>query len=88
MNGKALNNLKSKAMGVASVALARVELASEEGRLKNKFQALGQKLYKSIQDDLLATIKNDSSVVELIGSIEESKRKIDELEAKINGEER
>lgn len=88
MNGMALNKLKSKALGVAGSALTRVELASEESRLKTKFQALGQKLYKAVQDDLLSTIKNDPSVVELIGDIEESKRRIDELESKIGVESR
>lgn len=88
MNGKALNKLKNKALGVASIAMTRVELASEESRLKTKFQALGQKLYKSVQDDLLATIKNDSSVVVLIGDIEESLRRIEELEAKMKKEGR
>lgn len=88
MNGTALNKIKSKALGVAGTALTRVELATEESRLKTKFQSLGQKLYKAVQDDLLSTIKNDPSVVELIGDIEESKRRIGELEEKLGGEKR
>ena len=85
MNGTALNKIKSKALGVAGTALSRVELATEESRLKTKFQALGQKLYKAVQGDLLNTIKDDPSVVELIGDIEETKRRIEDLEAKIAG---
>ena len=85
MNGMALNKLKSKALGVAGSALTRVELASEESRLKTRFQALGQKLYKAVQGDLLGTIKNDPSVVELIGEIEETQRRIADLESKIGG---
>ena len=85
MNGTALNKIKSKALGVAGTALSRVELATEESRLKTKFQALGQKLYKAVQGDLLNTIKDDPSVVELIGDIEETKRRIEDLEANIAG---
>jgi len=85
MKGMALNKLKNKALGVAGSALTRVELASEESRLKTRFQALGQKLYKAVEGDLLSTIKNDPSVVELIGDIEESKRKISDLESKLGG---
>ena len=88
MNGTALNKIKSKALGVAGTALSRVELATEESRLKTKFQTLGQKLYKAVQDELLGTIKNDASVVVLIGDIEETQRRIADLEAKISGENR
>ena len=88
MNGTPFNKIKSTAMGLAGTALARVELATEEGRLKTRFQALGQKLYKAVQGDLLSTIKYDSSVVELIGEIEETQRRIADLEGKISGENR
>ena len=83
MDKTVLNKLKNRAMGMASAALVRVELATEEGRLKTKFQSLGQKLYGAVQDDLLKAIKDDPSVVELIGGIEETKKKIAELENKL-----
>ena len=88
MNGMPFNKIKSTALGLAGTTLARVELASEEGRLKTRFQALGQKLYRAVQGDLLGTIKNDASVVELIGEIEETQRRIADLENKISGEKR
>ena len=88
MNGTPFNKIKSTAMGLAGTTLARVELATEESRLKTRFQALGQKLYKAVQGDLLGTIKNDASVVVLIGDIEETQRRIADLEAKISGENR
>ena len=88
MNGMALNKIKNKALGVAGTALTRVELATEESKLKTKFQALGQKLYRAVQGDLLNTIKDDPSVVELLGDIEETKRRIEDLEAKIGGGDR
>ncbi len=88
MNGTPFNKIKSTAVGLAGSTLARLELATEESRLKTRFQALGQKLYKAVQGDLLSTIKDDPSVVELIGDIEETKRRIEDLEAKIAGGDR
>ena len=87
MDKKAFIKLKGKAVGLAGTTLARLELATEESRLKSKFQSLGQKLYGAVQGDLLATIKDDPSVVVLLGDIEETKRKIAELESKIAGEQ-
>ena len=88
MDKTVLNKLKNHAVGLASAALdrVRVELATEESRLKTKFQSLGQKLYGAVQDDLLKAIKDDPSVVELIGGIEESQKKIAELEKKLSKE--
>lgn len=85
MNETTLNKLKNKAKGFATNALTRVELANEEARLKAKFQSLGQKLYGAVQGDLLSAMKDDPSVVELIGGIEETKKKIADLESKLDG---
>lgn len=81
-----LNKLRNSAMNFASTALLRVELAAEESRLKNRFQALGQKLHGAVRDDLLSAIKDDPSVVEILGAIEEHKRKINSLRERIDGE--
>ena len=86
MDKTVLNKLKNHAASLASAALVRVELATEESRLKTKFQSLGQKLYGAVQDDLLKAIKDDPAVVELIGGIEESQKKIAELEKKLSKE--
>ena len=87
MKETTLNKLKNKATGIASGALSRVELVTEENRLKTKFQALGQKVYLAVQGDLLNAMKDDPLVVALLGEIEETKRKIAELESKIGGKE-
>ncbi|WP_298767922.1 hypothetical protein [uncultured Fibrobacter sp.] len=89
MTEKTLNKIKNKALNYASTALLRVELANEESKLKKRFTVLGQKLHGAIRDDLLATIKDDPSVVELLGSIEEEKRVIESLRKRIenNGSE-
>ena len=87
MNETTLNKLKNKASALASGALSRVELAAEERRLKAKFQALGKKVYRAVQGDLLNAMKDDPLVVALLGEIEETKRKIAELESKIAGKE-
>jgi len=78
-----LNKLKNKAMSAASSAVLRVELATEESKLKKNFQTLGQKLHMAVKEDLLAAIKDDPSVVELLGAIEERKRRIKSLENRI-----
>lgn len=80
-----LNKLKNSAVNFASTALLRVELATEESRLKNRFQALGQKLHGAVRDDLLSAIKDDPAVVELLGAIEEQKRRIESLQNRIDG---
>jgi hypothetical protein len=84
MAEKTLNNIKNRALNLASTALLRVELANEESKLKKRFMALGQKLHGAIRDDLLETIKDDPSVVELLGSIEEEKRIIESLRKRID----
>ncbi len=85
MDKTTLNKLKNKAAGFASGALTRVELVAEENRLKQKFQALGQKLYSAVQGDLLNAMKDDPLVVALLGEIEVTKKKIADLENKIEG---
>ena len=83
MAEKTLNKIKNKALNLASTALLRVELANEESKLKKRFMTLGQKLHGAIRDDLLQTIKDDPSVVELLGAIEEEKRVIESLHKRI-----
>ena len=84
MAEKTLNTIKNKALNLASMALLRVELANEDSKLKKRFMALGQKLHGAIRDDLLQTIKDDPSVVELLGAIEEEKRVIESLRKRID----
>lgn len=83
MNKTPLNTLKNKAVNLASTAVLKVELATEESKLKKRFQILGEKLHGAVRDDLLATIKDDPSVVELLGAIEEQKRRMQDLENRI-----
>ncbi|MCF0215443.1 MAG: hypothetical protein HUK21_03105 [Fibrobacteraceae bacterium] len=87
MNETTLNKLKNKALGCASKVLVRVDLATEEAKLKSSYQSLGEKLHQAIGEDLISTIKDDPYVVELLGSIEESKRKIQELKDRNNKED-
>ena len=91
MAEKTLNKIKNKALNYASTALLRIELANEEAKLKKRFMSLGQKLHGAVRDDLLSSIKDDPSVVELLGAIEEQKRLIASLQDRIanpNGENR
>ena len=84
MAEKTLNRIKNKALNLASTALLRVELTNEESKLKKRFMTLGQKLHGAIRDDLLQTIKDDPSVVELLGASEEEKRVIESLRKRID----
>lgn len=84
MNETPLNRLKNAAKGYAASALTRVELSMEESKLKSKYQTLGQKLYESVRNGDLSKIKEDVSVIEIIGAIYESKSRIEELEKNLN----
>lgn len=86
MNEMTLNMLKNKAKSITAAALMRIEIASEEKRLKEAFRSLGQKVYGAVQGDLLNAMKDDPSVVELVGKIEETKKKIADLETKLEND--
>jgi hypothetical protein len=58
----------------------RVDLVAEQSRLKSKFESLGERLLRSLQEGSLDTLKEDPAVVELVGAIEENKARIRELE--------
>lgn len=79
MNETPLNLLKNKAKSYASLVRNRVDVSAEEAKLANDYRELGKKVYAAVLNDLLASMKNDSSVVELIGSIEERLKRISQL---------
>ena len=83
MNETSLNRLKNRALGLASSALLRVELAAEENRIRTKYQALGKKLYAAVRGDLLSAMKDDPMVVSLLGEIAEMQVHIAELKKEI-----
>ncbi len=84
MNETPLNRLKNAAKGYATNALTRVELSIEESKLKSKYQTLGQKLYEAVKDGNLSIVKEDTSVIETIGAIFESRSRIADLEKHLN----
>ena len=84
MNENTLNKLKNTAKDCAANVLSRVELSMVECKLRNKFQLLGQKVYEAIQEGRLDSIKDDPSAVEAVGAIFEIKKKVAELEQKLN----
>lgn len=71
-----LDVFKKQALECSELVLTRVKLTSETSKLNKSYQLLGQKLYGAICDDLLKNIKDDPSVVEIIGEIEERLRSI------------
>lgn len=71
-----LKDLRAQALECSEAVLTHVKLTSETSKLNKSYQLLGQKLYGAICDDLLKNIKDDPSVVEIIGEIEERLRSI------------
>lgn len=79
MTETVLNRLKSGALNCASTVLNRMNIATEESRLKAKYEALGRRLLPALENDALDTLKNDPDVVELVGSISEMRTRLNAL---------
>lgn len=79
MNKTPLNLLKNKAKSCASIVRNRVDVTSEEAKLAADYRKLGKKVYAAVLDNLLASMKDDPSVVELVGAISERLKRISQL---------
>lgn len=79
MTETVLNRLKSGALNCASTVLNRMNIATEESRLKAKYETLGRRLLPALENDALDTLKNDPDVVELVGSISEMRTRLNAL---------
>ncbi len=71
-----LNRIKLGALNCASTVLNRMNVATEESRLKAKYEALGRRLLPALENQALDTLQNDPEVVELVGSISEIRTRI------------
>ncbi len=78
MSESPLNKLKNGALQCASALLLRVDIVAEESRLNDKYRMLGEKV--------LDFIKEDPSIVELIGAIHENEVRIQELKKRSSKE--
>lgn len=79
MNESTLNMLKNKARAAAAIVRSKVDVATEESKLAADYRDLGKKVYDAVLGDLLMHMKNDPSVIELIGSISERQKRIQAL---------
>lgn len=79
MNESTLNMLKNKARAAAAIVRTKVDVATEESKLAADYRDLGKKVYDAVLGDLLMYMKNDPSVIELIGSISERQKRIQAL---------
>ena len=79
MNESTLNMLKNKARAAAAIVRSKVDVATEESKLAADYRDLGKKVYDAVLGDLLMHMKNDPSVIELIGSISERQKLIQAL---------
>ena len=84
---KGVETLGQKANFLHGYFVEASKRAKAVRRLKAKFQALGRKVYRAVQGDLLNAMKDDPSVVALVGEIEETQKKIAALEDKVAGGE-
>lgn len=71
------------ATSCASSVKLRMELASEESRQAKRYEQLGEKVLNAVVEQNFDALKNDASVVELVGAIQEKKLLIKELEEKL-----
>lgn len=86
MSETPLNKLKNGALQCASALLLKVDIVAEESRLNDKYRMLGEKVLDFIKNDSLDTIKDDPSIVELIGAIHENEVRIQELKKRSSKE--
>ena len=86
MSETPLNKLKNGALQCASALLLNVDIVAEESRLNDKYKMLGKKVLDFIKNDSLDTIKDDPSIVELIGAIHENEVRIQELKKRSSKE--
>jgi hypothetical protein len=86
MSESPLNKLKNGALQCASALLLRVDIVAEESRLNDKYRMLGEKVLDFIKNDSLDTVKEDPSIVELIGAIHENEVRIQELKKRSSKE--
>lgn len=70
------DKLKTEALGCASTVLNKMNIATEESRLKAKYESLGRRLLPALENDALEALKNDPDVVELVGSIAEARARV------------
>ena len=86
MSETPLNKLKNGALQCASALLLKVDIVAEVSRLNDKYKMLGKKVLDFIKNDSLDTIKDDPSIVELIGAIHENEVRIQELKKRSSKE--
>ncbi|NLO24483.1 MAG: hypothetical protein GX116_09190 [Fibrobacter sp.] len=77
-----LKKLKNGVLTYTSALLVRIDLVAEESRLNDKFKKLGEKVMSYIEKNNLESLKDDASIVELLGAIHENKTRIQELKTR------
>lgn len=82
--GKA-SSFTGKATICAGSIKNRIDLANEESRQAKRFQILGERVLQAVLDNNFQALKDDPTIVELIGAIQEKKLVIQELESKLAG---
>lgn len=79
------NTITGKATTCASSIKNRIDLANEESKQAKRFQVLGERVLQAVLDNNFQALKDDPTIVELVGAIQEKKLVIQELERKLTG---
>lgn len=79
-----LNKLKNKGKECVTAVRRHIDLASEEAKLRSCFAKLGKQLHGAVKGTSLIDIKDNPSVVEILGEIEERTRTIKSLKNQMN----
>lgn len=74
-----LNKIKNSALSCACSVLNKMNIATEESRLKAKYEALGRRLLPALEKNALDELKNDPEVVELVGNISEIRARVRDM---------
>ena len=74
-----LNKIKNGGLSCACSVLNKINIATEESRLKAKYESLGRRLLPALEKDALDELKNDPEVVELVGNISEIRARIRDM---------
>lgn len=89
---KPLNKFKDGSLKFASSCVLRVSIAAEQAKQEKRYQKLGERVLQALIDGKLETLKTDPATVELVGTIQEKKLAIQDMQnqirtAKYSGEE-
>ncbi len=77
------DRVKNGAARLSSKILWRIDIASEESKQEKRFKELGERVFQTLLEGKPEDLKTDPITVELLGSIQEHKKKIQAMQNKL-----